>query len=37
MTLNDDTKVYNNDNLIKNENSLINLIDIIIHKKKEKK
>ena len=37
MTLNDDTKVYNNDNLITNENSLINLIDIMIHKKREKK
>ena len=37
MTLNDDTKVYNNENLITNENSLINLIDEIINKKRKKK
>lgn len=37
MTLNDDTKIYNEDNLMTNENSLINLIDVMIHKKREKK
>ena len=37
MSLNDDTKVYNTDNIITNENSLVNLIDIMIHKKIEKK
>ena len=37
MSLNDDTKVYNNDNIMTNENSLVNLIDVMIHKKREKK
>ena len=37
LTLNNDTKVYNTDNLLTNENSLINLIDVIINKKRKKK
>ena len=37
MTLNDDTKIYYDDDLMTNENSLINLIDVMIHKKREKK
>ena len=37
MTLNDDTKVYNSDNIITNENSLSNLIDDIFKKRKAKK
>ena len=37
ITLNDDTKVYNSDNIITNENSIINLIDMMIKNKREKK
>ena len=36
ITLNDNTKILSDDNLLTNENSIINLIDIMIHKKKEK-
>ena len=35
ITLNDNTKILSDDNLLTNENSIINLIDIMIHKKKE--
>ena len=37
MTLNDETKVYNSDNIITNENSLVNMINNIFNKKREKK
>ena len=37
MTLNDDTKIYSNDNLLTNESSLIHLIDVIVNKKRKKK
>ena len=36
ITLNDDTKIYN-DNLISKENSIIKIIDAMIHRKREKK
>ena len=36
ITLNNDTKIYN-DNLISKENSIIKIIDAMIHRKREKK
>ena len=37
ITLNDETKIYNDDNVYTNENSLINLLNILINKKLTKK
>ena len=37
ITLNNDTKIYNDDNIYTNENSLINLLNILINKKKARK
>ena len=37
ITLNDDTKIYSNDNIISKDNSIIKIIDEMIHKKREKK
>ena len=37
ITLNDDTKIYNTDNLISKDNSIIIIIDAMIKKKREKK
>ena len=37
ITLNDETKVYNEDNMFTNENSLINLLNILINKKLKRK
>ena len=37
ITLNEDTKIYNNDNLISKENSIVKIVDAMIHKKAEKK
>ena len=37
ITLNDETKIYNDDNVYTNENSLINLLNTLINKKLTKK
>jgi hypothetical protein len=37
ITLNDETKVFNEDNIFTNENSLINLLNILINKKLQRK
>ena len=37
ITLNDNTKIYDNDNIISKDNSIINIVDEMIHKKREKK
>ena len=37
ITLNDETKIYNDDNVYTNENSLINLLNTLINKKISKK
>ncbi len=37
ITLNEETKIYNEDNIYTNENSLINLINILINKKIKRK
>ena len=37
ITLNDETKIYNNDNIYTDENSLIHLLNILINKRKSRK